>query len=125
MSKATESADAASAPTVEPSIEDDELSAEPQGTARSLTVRTQGGRDPLCGTDRAMARRLAEKAEEHKHTEITEVEIERYSHFVHINLRGRIVLSYRDVGKVADNTYAVKNLMAHSTGSVEVTFSTL
>lgn len=125
MSRATDSAESVSAPTEEPSVEDDEPSVDSQGTARALTVRTQGSRDPLRGTDRAMARRLAEKAEEHKHTEITAVEIERYSHLVHINLRGRIVLSYRDVGGVADNTYAVKNLIAHSTGSVEVTFSTL
>jgi len=140
MSKATD-ADATSATTDEgkdsegivsngssdrtdaPSV-DTEPSVEPQGTARALTVRTEGNRSPLYGTDRAMARKLIEKAEYHKNTDISEVRLERYGETLNVHLKGRIVLSYSDVERVVDDTYETFDLLSHSSGGVTVTLTT-
>jgi len=123
MSKATESADTASAPTVESSATT-EPSVDPQGTARALSVETDGNRDPLYGTDRAMARRLIKKAEHHRYTDINKVIVERYGETLNVRLDGVVCLSYSDVERAIDGTYEPSDLLSHSSGSVTVSLST-
>jgi len=122
MSKATDSAEASSAPTAESSETD--TTVDPQGEARALTVRTEGNRDPLYGTDRGLARSLIEEAEYHSNTEIDDVKIERYGETVNVRLTGDVVLSYSDLGRVADGTYAPHDVLSHASGAVTATMST-
>jgi hypothetical protein len=123
MSKATDSAEASSAPTAE-SSETTDTSVDPQGEARALTVRTEGNRDPLYGTDRALARSLIEEAERHRNTDIRDVKIQRYGETVDVRLTGDVVLSYSDLGRVADDTYAPHDVLSHASGAVTATMST-
>lgn len=123
MSKATDSAETASAPTAE-SSETTDTSVDPQGEARALTVRTEGNRDPLYGTDRALARSLIKEAEYHRNTEIDGVTIERYGDTVNVRLTGDVVLSYSDCERVADDTYAPSDLLSHSSGAVSASMTT-
>lgn len=123
MSKATDTAEATSAPTDAPSA-DTEPSVEGRGTARVLTVKTDGNRDPLYGTDRAMAQELVEKAEYHDNTEIDSVNVERYGERLNVRITGTVVLSYSDVERVTSGTYTPSDLLSHSSGSVTVILST-
>jgi len=124
MSKATDAADVDTSVTTEEPSATTEPSVEPQGTARALTVETSGNRDPLYGTDRAMARRLIEKAEYHEYTDIKKVIVERYGETLNVRLDGVVCLSYSDVVRATAGTYEPSDLLSHSSGSVTVTLTT-
>jgi hypothetical protein len=124
MSKATETAEATSAPTVEPS-ETTEPSVDPQGTARAITVRDTSNTDAPYGTDRATVREIISEAEDHDSTAITNIEIARFGVLLNITLRGTVALSYNDVRRAINtDVYEIQNFLSHSSGSVTVTLKT-